>query len=115
MSNFVRVFAGAAGTSIATTAWNDRVVLHHARLAEVANPNNSAFVDSIANMQALMHSDSPQALSLFEASLNAQATMLGLNDIFWISSVILIAIIPLIWITRPNRSAASGAAAAGGH
>ncbi|WP_069353313.1 DHA2 family efflux MFS transporter permease subunit [Burkholderia cenocepacia] len=115
LSNFVRVFAGAAGTSIATTAWNDRVVLHHARLVEVASANNPVFVDSIANLQALMHSDSPKALGLFESLLNAQATMLALDDIFWISSVIFIVIIPLIWITRPSRSSASGAASAGGH
>ena len=38
--------------------------------------------------------------------------MLGLNDVFWISSVIFIAIIPLIWLTRPVRGEASDAASA---
>jgi DHA2 family multidrug resistance protein len=44
--------------------------------------------------------------------LNSQATMLGLNDIFWISAVLFVVIIPLIWITRPGRGAT---ATAGGH
>ena len=38
--------------------------------------------------------------------------MLGLNDIFWLSAVIFIAIIPLIWLTRPGKG---GGGAAGAH
>jgi DHA2 family multidrug resistance protein len=41
--------------------------------------------------------------------------MLGLNDIFWLSAVIFIVIVPLIWVTRPGKGGGSGAAAAGGH
>jgi MFS transporter, DHA2 family, multidrug resistance protein len=40
---------------------------------------------------------------------------MGLNDIFYISAIIFIAIIPLIWITRPSRSAADASSAAGAH
>jgi DHA2 family multidrug resistance protein len=32
LSNFARVFCGAVGTSIAGNEWNNRIVLHHARL-----------------------------------------------------------------------------------
>jgi len=38
--------------------------------------------------------------------------MLGLNDIFWVSAVIFVAIIPLIWLTRPAKGKMSSAAAA---
>lgn len=38
--------------------------------------------------------------------------MLGLNDIFWLSAVIFIVIIPLIWLTKPVKGGAGGAAAA---
>ncbi|MGF6855840.1 hypothetical protein [Paraburkholderia sp. CI3] len=41
--------------------------------------------------------------------------MLGLNDIFWLSAVIFIAIIPLIWLTKPHKGADAGAAGAAGH
>jgi DHA2 family multidrug resistance protein len=54
-------------------------------------------------------------MAYFEHSLNAQAAMLGLNDIFWISSVIFIAIVPLIWVTKPSKDASAAAAGAGGH
>jgi DHA2 family multidrug resistance protein len=47
--------------------------------------------------------------------LNAQASMLGLNDVFWLSAVIFVVIIPLIWITKPSKDGAVNAAGAGGH
>ncbi|SFI32421.1 MFS transporter, DHA2 family, multidrug resistance protein [Collimonas sp. OK307] len=112
LSNFVRVFSGAAGTAIASTAWNNRTVLHHARLTEQASVNNPAFTESIANLQNTLGLTMDQAYARFENSLNAQATMLGINDIFWISAVIFVLIIPLIWITKPVKGDASAAAVA---
>jgi DHA2 family multidrug resistance protein len=114
LSNFVRVFAGAAGTSLMSTGWNNRTILHHAQLVEQTSVNNPNFVDAIASLQTTLNVATPKALAFFEASLNKQATMLGLNDIFWLSAVMFIVIIPVIWVTRPGKG--SGAAAgAGGH
>src|SRR5262249_5394507 len=45
LSNFVRITAGAMGTSISTTLWDNRATLHHARLVEnlpVGNPQLDA-------------------------------------------------------------------------
>ncbi|CAN7672261.1 DHA2 family efflux MFS transporter permease subunit [Trinickia sp. LjRoot230] len=115
LSNFARIFAGAVGTSLVTTSWNDRTILHHARLVEVTSVNNPNFVSTIANLQTTLNTSAAKATAFFESSLNAQASMLGLNDIFWMSAVIFVAIIPLIWLTKPGKGAGAGAAAAGGH
>ncbi len=115
LSNFVRVFAGAVGTSLAATGWNDRTILHHSQLVDQASVHNPAFTDAISSLQTTLDAGTPQALAFFERSLNAQAAMLGLNDIFWLSAVIFIAIIPLIWLTKPGKGAGAGAAGAGGH
>ena len=112
LSNFVRVFFGAAGTAIASTAWNDRNILHHARLMEQATPLNPAYNESIELLRNNFGLTLDQAYGRFEATLNGQATMLGINDIFWISAVIFVTIIPLIWITKPARGNTSAAAAA---
>ncbi|WP_441642307.1 DHA2 family efflux MFS transporter permease subunit [Cupriavidus sp. 2KB_3] len=112
LSNFVRVFFGAAGTSLATTVWNDRAVLHHARLAEQASPGNPRYTATLESIQSAMHLSPDQAVAFFERGLNAQAIMLGLNDIFCVSAVIFVAIVPLIWLTRPTKGGMSGAAAA---
>nr|WP_329958890.1 DHA2 family efflux MFS transporter permease subunit [Paraburkholderia sp. MMS20-SJTR3] len=113
LSNFVRVFCGAVGTSIAGTAWNNRTILHHARLTEQASVNNPAFAQQIDATQTLLHMDAPSARALFDFTVNTQAAMMGLNDIFFVSAVIFLLIIPLIWITRPVKG--GGADAAGAH
>jgi len=115
LSNFARVFAGAVGTSLVATGWNDRTILHHARLTEQTSVNNANFVVSIEALQHTFGGSTDQAYAAFERSLNTQAAMLGINDIFWLSAVIFIGIIPLIWLTRPSKSGEAAAASAGSH
>ncbi|WP_042337381.1 DHA2 family efflux MFS transporter permease subunit [Paraburkholderia ferrariae] len=111
LSNFVRVFCGAVGTSIATNAWNNRTILHHARLTEQASVDNPVFRQSIENTQTLLHLSEPSAHALFDFQLTTQAAMMGLNDIFYISAIIFLAIIPLIWITKSTQGGGGGGAA----
>ncbi|PMS38304.1 MFS transporter [Trinickia symbiotica] len=112
LSNFVRVFCGAIGTSIATNEWNNRTVLHHVRLTEVANADNPVFRQQMQSTQSLLHIGNPSANALFDFTVNTQAAMMGLNDIFYISAVIFLVIIPLIWITRPVKGGKSDAGGA---
>ncbi|CAB3756363.1 DHA2 family efflux MFS transporter permease subunit [Paraburkholderia humisilvae] len=112
LSNFVRVFAGGVGTSLATTGWNNRTILHHSQLMEQASIDNPTFTGAVSSLHATLGGSGDQALAFFEQSLNAQAAMLGLNDIFWLSAVIFIVIIPLIWLTKPGKGGAGGAASA---
>ncbi len=115
LSNFARIFAGAVGTSLISNGLNDRTILHHSRLIEQTNVNNPTFVDAIAHLQATLGATTAKATAFYEQALTAQATMLGINDIFWLSAVIFILIIPLIWVTHPSKDAVAGAAGAGGH
>jgi DHA2 family multidrug resistance protein len=112
LTNFVRVFCGAVGTSLAGNEWNNRIALHHERLTEQANIYNPAFQQSLQQSEQLLHINEAQARGLFDFNVNAQAAMMGLNDIFYISAIIFLLIIPLIWITKRNRPAAGGGAGA---
>ena len=114
LSNFVRVFAGGVGTSLITTGWNNRTILHHSQLAEQSSATNPDYTNALATIHSTLGGSMDQARAFFEQSLNAQAAMLGLNDIFWLSSMIFIVIIPLIWLTKPGKGG-GGAAAAGAH
>ncbi|AWV04513.1 EmrB/QacA family drug resistance transporter [Burkholderia sp. JP2-270] len=113
LSNFVRVFAGGVGTSLIATGWNNRTILHHAQLVEQSSVNNPDYTSAIANLHATLGGGVDQATTFFEHALNAQAAMLGLNDIFWLSSIIFVVIIPLVWLTKPGKG--GGGAAAGAH
>jgi DHA2 family multidrug resistance protein len=110
LSNFARVFCGAVGTSIAGNAWNNRTVLHHERLTERASINNPLFSQQIDSTQSILHLNTQSAHALFDFQLNTQAAMMGLNDIFFVSAIIFILIIPLIWITRPAKGGGGGGA-----
>ncbi|HGL5385659.1 TPA: EmrB/QacA family drug resistance transporter, partial [Burkholderia cenocepacia] len=117
LSNFGRTFCGAVGTSLISNAWNDRTILHHVRLTEQASVTNPVFTQQLDTTRSLLHLSPDSALAFFNASVDSQAAVMGLNDIFYVSAIIFIAIIPLIWITKPARSGGgdADAAAAGAH
>jgi DHA2 family multidrug resistance protein len=115
LSSFVRIFFGAVGTSVAGTMWSNRTILHHAQLTERASINNPPFNAQVDSMQALLHLNPQSAYALFDFTVNTQAAMMGLNDIFYVSSIIFVLIIPLIWLTRPAKGGGGGADAAGAH
>src|ERR1700761_143811 len=115
LSNFVRIMCGGIGTSIFQTAWDHRTILHHARLSTQANAYNPVFDQSIQQMGAAGFSQ-PQAYGLFNNMVSQQAAQLGVNDLFYVSAGIFVALIALIWITKPERAGGdAGAAAAAAH
>ncbi|WP_459618093.1 DHA2 family efflux MFS transporter permease subunit [Bordetella sp. 2513F-2] len=118
LSNFARLTAGAFGTSIATTLWENRATLHHARLTEVAGPGRQAFDDTVATLQHTAGVTHQQALTLVDRMIDAQAFTLSVVDVFYASAVIFLLLTGLVWFARPRSSkGGSGAAeaAAGAH
>jgi len=120
VSNFMRITAGAFGTSIATTLWESRAALHHAQLAEAVNPGSPAAVAALRGLQASGLS-ADQALEQVNRMVTQQAFMLAANDIFYISALLFLLLIPLVWLSTRQRPAAGAAggdaadAAAGAH
>jgi len=115
LSNFMRITAGAVGTSIATTLWERRATLHHAQLTEGLTQGNAAFTQALQGLQAGGLTPQ-QALAQVERMLNQQAFMLAANDIFYVSAVLFMLLIPLVWLAHaPRASAGSADAAAGAH
>ncbi|WP_042299158.1 DHA2 family efflux MFS transporter permease subunit [Paraburkholderia kururiensis] len=116
LSNFVRIMCGGIGTSIFQTAWDHRTILHHAQLTEQANVFNPVFDQSMRQMQSAGFTE-PQAHGLFNNLATQQAAQLGVNDLFYVSAGIFVALIALIWITRPERAGGgdAGAAASAAH
>ncbi|SAL52159.1 EmrB/QacA family drug resistance transporter [Caballeronia terrestris] len=111
LSNFVRIMCGGIGTSIFSTAWEHRSIVHHTQLVEQANAYNPVFANSISQMGAAGF-DQAQAYGLFNSMATQQAAQLGVNDLFYLSAGIFVALIGLIWITKPERSGGGDSAAA---
>jgi MFS transporter, DHA2 family, multidrug resistance protein len=101
LSNFVRITAGAMGTSICTTVWDDRAALHHAQLVEqLGNASGPAATDLFAKLGAA--GLSPQQIAAqVNRLIDQQAYMLGANDVFAISAALFVLMIGLVWLARP--------------
>ncbi len=113
LSNFVRITAGAVGTSLFTTAWESRAVMHHAHLAESINRGNDTAMQTLSQLGAAGYSHE-QALAVVDRLINQQAFTMAATDIFWLSSVAFVVLISMVWLTKPQVNAA-GADAGGAH
>ena len=114
LSNFLRITAGAMGTSIVTTVWDNRATTHHAQLAESINQGNAAATNALAGLgNSGLTPD--QVLGQVNRMIDQQAYMLASNDVFYASAVLFIFLIPLVWLAKPQRGGGNADAAAGAH
>ena len=114
LSNFVRITAGAMGTSIATTLWDSRATLHHAHLVEQLGQGSTAFVDASRTLgQAGLSVEATNAT--INRMIDVQAFTAAADDIFIASSFIFLLLIGTIWFThRPPKIAGGMSVDAGG-
>jgi DHA2 family multidrug resistance protein len=103
--NFARITAGAFGTSIATTAWDQRASLHHAQLVERLGQSDPATSHALSTLSAA-GADPSTAMALLNRLVDQQAFMLGVNDIFYVSALLFVALIGVVWLARPARGGA---------
>jgi DHA2 family multidrug resistance protein len=111
LNNFLRISAGAFATSIATTLWESRAALHHARMVEHLTPGDPATAAALDRLGG-MGIGTPQAYALLDRMVNVQAFTLSALELFYVSAILLVLLIPLLWLARPPRRAAGGAAGA---
>jgi len=109
--NFARITAGSFGTSIATTVWVNRAGLHHSQLVEHITASDPAATRALENLQNLGLSGA-QSREMLNRIVDQQAFMLSANDIFYISSLIFLLLIVVIWFARPVKGGRPEAGAA---
>ena len=114
LNNFMRITAGAFGTSIATTLWENRASLHHAQLAEHVSRSSPAVTDALAKLGSAGLGPE-QSLGFLNQLINQQAFTMAALDLFNASAVLLVLLIPLVWLTRPAKTGGAGGAAGGAH
>lgn len=114
LSNFVRITLGAMGTSIATTLWDNRATLHHARLVEQMGLNGTALNNATTALnQAGVTGNG--AYASINRLVDVQAFTAAADDIFIASAVTFLFLIFTIWFTRrPPKIAGAPSVDAGG-
>jgi MFS transporter, DHA2 family, multidrug resistance protein len=114
LSNFARITAGSFGTSITTTLWDRRATLHHAQLVEHLTPSDPIASRALDGLHA-SGLGQDQSYALINRLVDAQAVMLSADAIFYVSGLLFLALIALVWFARPLRGGSGGAAASGAH
>ena len=106
--NFLRTMCGSFGTSLSIALWTRRESVHRAQLSEhisIHAPQTAEFSERLG--AAGMPPD--QVHAVFDRILAGQANMLATNDVCWLSGLLLIILIPVIWLARPPFGRASAA------
>ncbi|WKB55350.1 DHA2 family efflux MFS transporter permease subunit [Eleftheria terrae] len=111
LSNFVRITAGAMGTSLSTTLWENRAALHHTHLAERLPATDPVMQEAMSKLAAAGLSPE-QAAAQINRLMDQQAFTRAADDIFLASAFLFVALIAMVWMTRPRKGTA--AADAGG-
>jgi DHA2 family multidrug resistance protein len=111
ISNFLRITAAAFATSIATTTWDNRAALHQSRLAESSDLYDPTLQHFMATLQGAGLSGD-QAVGVLTRGMVEQSYMLSSLDVFWASTWMALALVPLVWLTRRPQVASGIATAA---
>jgi DHA2 family multidrug resistance protein len=107
LSNFARITAGAIGTSLFTTVWENRAALHHAQLTESVNRANDTAVQTI-NQYTASGFTNQQALAYINRTIDQQAYTMAVTDLFYLSAMLFFVLVVVIWLAKPKPGAAGG-------
>jgi len=112
LNNFVRITAGAFGTSIATTLWDHYASIHHATLVEHVTLQDPAAVAAMSTLRNLGMS-AGQIDGYLNQIINQQAYTMGASDVFYASAWLLLVMVPLLWLAGGRPSPRPGTASGG--
>jgi MFS transporter, DHA2 family, multidrug resistance protein len=113
--NFARITAGSFGTSIFTTLWDRRATLHHSQLVEHVTNFNPIASNALQTLQANGLAVG-QSQGLINRIIDQQAFTVAADDLFYVSGLLFLALIAVVWLARPSRAGGGSAeAAAGAH
>ena len=111
MSNFLRIIGASFGTSLTTTFWDRREVLHQTRLSEATSAFDPGLQQAIGQLHAAGLSE-PAAVGMITRELIAQSYLLAALDLFWISAWLILGMLALVWmLPKPQGGKAPAVAA----
>lgn len=111
LATFVRTLGGSFAASLTTWAWNQRTVIHHARLTENIDAYTPTVRETVA---ALGQGDLQRGAMIVDRMISQQAAQIGFNEIFHALGIIFLGVIVFVWMAKPPFAAKVGPAT-GGH
>lgn len=103
LSNFARITAGGFAASITMTLYDRREAMHQSQLVEHFTPYSPNFQQTL-NMLEANGIGREQGVGMIMQQLVQQAYLLSATDIFWLSSMLALAMVGFIWLARRPSS-----------
>jgi DHA2 family multidrug resistance protein len=103
--NFARITAGSFAASVVTTAWDRIETVHQTRLSEVIGAHDPTFTSALQKLQTLGMSAQQAVAAVTNQAIN-QAYLLATIDIFRISAILMVVLIPAVWLTARAKAQA---------
>lgn len=100
LSNFLRILAGSFGVSIFVTLWDHCESLHQSKMVESLTSFNAGLVNALHKMQGLGLTETASYAAVMK-TITEQAYMLATGDVFWLSGLIFMFLLILVWFARP--------------
>ena len=98
LSTFLRTLGGSFAASITTFLWSRRAIEHHVRMASDITPYEPA---SRHAMDQLGHGNIHRAATVINRTITQQSFQMSFNDIMHVLGWVFIALVPILWLTRP--------------
>jgi DHA2 family multidrug resistance protein len=99
LSNFARIITGSFAASLITTYWDRREALHQERLVEQANGWSPLYGQAVDQLQSTGMSSLQAAGSVYRQVIG-QSYLLSSLELFWISAIMAVAMIGVVWLCR---------------
>jgi DHA2 family multidrug resistance protein len=105
LNNMMRQLGGSFGIAVLTTIIHIRTAKHRSDLLSNINPYNNAFVDRLNNAQHAFMAQGKSASDALhmaymaiEGSVTKQSILLTYDDAYWISGLVMLFSIPLLYL-----------------
>jgi DHA2 family multidrug resistance protein len=117
--NLTRQLGGSIGVAMLSTVLDHRMAFHRATLVEHLTTTDPRVFDRVSTLERMFtsHGSSAadahlQALTVLNSTLARQASVLSFNDTFWLTAILVLTFLPLVFLLgKPQR----GAGVAGAH
>lgn len=100
LANFFRILGGSFGTSLSVTLWSRREQFHHSVLVEQINNYNPESVKTVHELQQMGFSNL-KAYEQLDNVITNQSFMLSTNDFFWLSGILFLGLLVILWFAKP--------------
>ena len=102
VANFLRATTGSFFASLATTFWDRRAALHQTDLVGGIDPNNPIIAQALSPLSQ-SGLEQTQSAAVVLRSVSQQAYFLSILDFFYLSTIALLCLIPLVWLAKRPR------------